>query len=229
MQMQDALRHVRGGAALADLAAAFAITPEQARTISAVVGAEFARRLEQHTLSRGGLADLTQVVGRSAPAEQVATGSALLRSPAALAEGKAILGDLLLGSKEQSRAVAARAARRAGVGAKQVEDMLPALALLTMASLAARSSDSIKDLYARMPPLGRLSAGSAHADIAGVIRRGCGSGPYGPMALRHLVRNVLARAGDFRPRGALFWYVTFLLRPLRIGADRLGALFRRGF
>ena len=213
---------------MADVAAAFGITPEQVRVAAAVVGAEFARRLEQYTLSRGGLADLVQALGSTKPAEHVARGSGFLRGADAQADGNSVLNHLL-GSKDKSRALAARAARRAGVGAPLMQDMLPALALLTMASLSARSSDSIRELHARTPAISRLSRGSAHADLAEVIRRGVGAGPYGAGALRYLVRNLLSRAGNFRHRGPLSWYAQFLMQPARRGAEVLGRLARRAF
>jgi hypothetical protein len=227
MHRQDALRHAREGTGMTDLAAAFGITPEQARAAAGVIGPEFARRLEQHTLSRGGLADLVQVLASPKPGEYVARGGAALRGAEAQSDGNAILAHLL-GSKDQSRGLAARAARRAGVDPALMQEMLPALALLAMATLGTRSSDSIRELHARTPAISRLTRGSAHADLAEVLRRGLGTGRHGAGALRYLVRNLLSRAGNFRHRGALAWYTHFLLTPVRRAADRTAALVRRG-
>ena len=104
--------------------------------------------------------------------------------------------------------------------------MLPALAAVTMGGLAARASGSLGEVLRVMPSLGRWSRGEPHADLADILRRGCGAGPYGPVKLRRVVRRALARAGGFRPRGPLRWYLHFMLaksvlQPMRWVMERL--------
>jgi hypothetical protein len=75
-----------------------------------------------------------------------------------------------------------------------------------------------------MPSLGHWSKGSPHADLADILRRGCGGGPHSPRQLPRAVRRCLAQAGSF---GALGWYVRFmLLRPASVALrPLLGRIF----
>jgi hypothetical protein len=225
MQMHDALRHTPGGAALADLAATFAVTPEQAAAAMRVVGTELAWHLEKNTLSRCGLADLLEAVGSGEHAkllEGEAFGSEAMR-----AEGNAILGHIL-GSKHRSRALAARAARQAGLTPETVQAMLPGLAVVTMAGLASRAQNGLRKVLSVMPSQGKWSRGSPHADLADILRRGCGAGPYAKARLRRVVRNAVVGGGSFRPRGALRWYLHFMLaRPTMAPLRRVLARFAR--
>ena len=197
-------RDAREGAIADDIAQAYGITAEQARIIVREVGAEFSRRLAQITLSRGGLADIVAALG----------------DPRVLEDGNAALA-LVLGSKDRSRAVAARAGKRAAVDAARVQQMLPAIAQSFVGAMSASAKPSLTETYSRMPSLGRLSRGSMHADIADVLRRGCGSGPWGPAVFRRRVRGILARAGRYSQSGLLSWYLGYLLTPARIVLSKM--------
>lgn len=209
MQMHEALRHVQGAAAAADLAAAFAIPPAKAEAVMRAVASELARHLERNTLSRAGLADLVEALGHGHHAKYLEGGD-IFRDAAVRADGNAILGHIL-GSKDRSRALAARAARQARLGEEMVRSMLPALAAVAMAGLAVRASGGLGEVLRVMPSLGRWSRGGPHADLADILRRGCGGGPYAPAKLRRVVRRAFARAAGFRPRGAARWYLHFML------------------
>lgn len=220
MQMHDALRHTPGGAALSALAAAFGATPEQVAAAMHVVGSELAWHLEKNTLSRCGLADLVEAIGRGEHAKLLAGGDAF-RGEAMRAEGNAILQHIL-GTKDRSRALAARAARRSGLNEETLRAMLPSLAVVTMAGLASRAKNSLRKVLSVMPSLGSWSRGSPHADLADILRRGCGAGPYAKGRLRRVVRTAVVGGGSFRPRGALRWYLHFMLaRPVRAPIGRL--------
>ena len=210
MQMHDALRHMQGGPAVSDLAAAFDVTPAEAEVVMHAVGRELAWHLEKNTISRAGLADLVEALGSGHHVKYL--DGDVFRDAAACADGNAILGHIL-GSKERSRAVAARAARQAGLQQKVVRSMLPALAAVTMGRLAGRANGSLGEVLGVVPSLDRWSRGDPYADLADILRRGCGAGPYARGKLRRVVRGVLARAGDFKPRGAVRWYMHFMLRP----------------
>ena len=98
--------------------------------------------------------------------------------------------------------------------------MLPGLAVTAMVALAARARQGLGEILGVLPPLGRRSRGSPHADLADILRRGCGAGPYAPARLRRVVRQSIARAAHFPARSALGWYLQFMLvrplwRPLR--------------
>ena len=208
MQMQDTVRGVQGESIAGRLAAAFDITPAQAEAVMRAVMPELAWRLETNTLSRGGLADLVEALGNSEHASWLDRTDMF---QAAAAHGNAILARVL-GSKEASRTLAARAARQSKLDPALVRAMLPGLAALAMATLALRSKASLGEILAHTPPLGRLSRGSPHADLADIMRRRCGAGPYSPRVLPRTVRHSIARAAGFSPRGALAWYLSALWR-----------------
>ena len=63
-----------------------------------------------------------------------------LGRPESIADGNAILGHLL-GSKETSRAVAARAAQRSGVSDSILKQMLPVIATMAMGALSKQTKE----------------------------------------------------------------------------------------
>jgi len=209
MQMQDTLRHVRGGPVVAVLAEAFAVAPEKADAALSVVVREMAWHLERNTLSRGGLADLVEALGSGHLAKYLSDADAL-RGEMVRADGNAVL-EHVLGTKDRSQTLTRRTAREAGLGEGAAASMLPALATLAMARVDAGARKDLGEVLAVMPSLGRWSRGSPHADLADILRRGCGGGPYAPAKLRRMVRRVIARAAGFPQRGALRWYLQFIL------------------
>ncbi len=213
MQMHDARRQVEGGAVVAHLASAFAITPGQAEAVVRTVMPEFAWYLQRNTLSRGGLADLVEALGSGHHARYL-DGINVFSDAAAVVEGNAILGHLL-GSEEACRSLARRAGRRAAISEDRVRSMLPGLAAAAMAGLAARAQRGLGEIVSVIPPLGRRGAGHAYAELAAILRRGCGVGPYDSGRLRHMVRWVVARAGGFEPIGPVRWYLDFMV--MRLG------------
>jgi Bacterial protein of unknown function (DUF937) len=221
MQMHDALRYMQGGPAVSDLAAAFDVTPAAAEAVMQAVARELAWHLEKNTISRAGLADLVEALGSGHHVKYLDGGN-VFRDQAACADGNAILGHIL-GSKERSRTVAARAARQAGLGQEVVRSMLPGLAAVTMGRLAGRANGGLVEVLGVVPSLGPRSRGDPHADLADILRRGCGAGPYAKGKLRRVVRRVLARAGGFKPRGAVRWYMHFMLRPVMTRAQSIAS------
>ncbi len=222
--MHDTRPHLQGGTVVRDLATAFDLAPAQAEAVMRAVMPELARHLEQNTLSRSGLADLVAALGSGHHAKYV-DGDKPFSDVAARADGTAILGHIL-GSKARSRALAARAARQTGVSEGRIRSMLPALAVLAMGGLAVRARASLGEVLKVMPSLGRCSRGSPHADLADILRRGCGAGPYAAPKLRRAVRRAVARAGGFSARGPVRWYLHFMLArpalaPVRAVAARM--------
>lgn len=225
MQMHDTLRQVQVGSLIDELAAAFAIAPGQADAVMRAIMPEFTWHLQKNTLSRGGLADLVEALGSGHHVAYLSAGNAF-RDAAVRADGNAILGRLL-GSKDASRTLAARAARQSGLSQAQVAAMLPALAAVTMGGLALRAQSGLGEVVAQVPPLGRLGRDNPHADLAGILRRRCGAGRYSPRALPRAVRRAIARAAGFPSRSVIIWYVRFMIgragvRMLRAMAGRPG-------
>jgi Bacterial protein of unknown function (DUF937) len=230
MQMGDALRQVQGGQvqgeSVADaLAKTYAISPAQARAVMRAVETEFAWALETLSLNRAGLADLVELLGQLDKAAYLGN-SNLFEDAAARADGNRVLA-LLLGGGDARTMLSTGVAGRIGISEATVAAMLPGLAALTLATLAARAKSTLGALLARMPALGRWSKGSPHADLADILRRGCGAGPYSSRKLPKVVRRCLARAGRFGGFGAAGWYVRFML--LRPAAKALRPLLGRIF
>ena len=212
MQMHDALRQVQGGTAVDALATSCNVSPEQARAVMRAVAPEFAWAIETHCLNRGGLADLVEAIGHIDKASYLASGN-FIDDEAARTDGDRVLG-LLLGLADARAMLTADVARRTGVSEAAVAAMLPGLAVLTLAALAGRVRNSVGALLSRMPALGRWSKGSPHADLADILRRRCGGGPYASGKLRRVVRQRISRAGGFGSLGVIGWYLRFMvLRP----------------
>ncbi|MBX9587969.1 MAG: DUF937 domain-containing protein [Hyphomonadaceae bacterium] len=209
MQMRDAIEQVQAGSLTDRLAEAFAVTPAQADAVMRWVASDFAWYLQKNTLSRGGLADLVEALGSGHHAAYLSH-SDVFRDEAVGADGNAILG-ALLGSKDASRMLAARAARRCGLTTAQVAAMLPYLAGTMMGSLARRAQLSLGNILAQVPPLGTLGSGNAYVDLAGILRRRCGAGAYSPRALPRAVRRAISRAAGFYNHGVLVWYARFMV------------------
>jgi hypothetical protein len=207
--MYDALRYSDMQALADGLAAAFAIEHARAVAVLRAIAPEFAWYLQKNTLSRGGLADLVEALGSGHHAGYVSGGSGVFTDAAVRADGDAILGHLLR-SKHASRALAARVARRSGVDAATVVRMLPCLAAVTMGTLALRALPGLDAIVANVPPLGRLSRGNAHADLAGILRRRCGAGHYSPRALPRAVRRAIAGPAGFSSGSIFAWYFKFM-------------------
>ena len=200
MQMHDALGIVSARSSIDQLAGAFAIAPAQADAVTRALVPEFAWQLETMALSRGGLADVVELLGSDHRTAQLASGRNFGGEAAA---GKDILARVL-GTRAASRTLAARAARRCGVDADTIAAMLPHLALVVIGAVAQRANPGLAAVLAQVPPLGRLSRGSPHADLAGILRRRCGAGCHSPRALPRAVRRALPG------RGIVVWYLSFM-------------------
>jgi hypothetical protein len=209
MRTHDALAPLQAGALAEQLAAAWTIAPARAEGVLRAIMPEFAWRVETAALSRGGLADLVEALGSVDRAAYLKAGG-LFGDEAARRDGGEILARLL-GTKDASRALAARVARRSGVDAAQIVEILPHLAVAAVASLALRCNAGLSGVLAQVPPLGRLSRGSRHADLAGILRRRCGAGACSPRALPRAVRRAIAGGAASRGRSTAVWYVRFMI------------------
>lgn len=215
MQMQDALRQAQGRSAADTLVKSYDISLAQARAVVRAVAPAFAWGLETASLSRGGLAELVEAVGRIEKAKYQDSRN-IFHDDAARADGDRIL-DLLVGPSDAQATLVAQIARQTGVGEDTVAAMLPGLAVLTLAALATRARGTLGALLAVMPSLGRWSKGNPHADLADILRRRCGGGPYASRQLYRTVRRRLARAGGFGNFGGIGWYARYmLLRPASV-------------
>ncbi len=162
--------------AVQQTATAFGISPAQAQAAMGVMIDALSNRLERNTLSRGGLADLVRAVGD--PRNAAYAGGDLVGSAAQREGGNAILAHIL-GSRDASRGVAARAARAAGLPAATAEAMLPQVAAMMMGEVQKAAQGPFDDILRRIPGLdealreidGRRAAGGG-----GSVPRSGGAG-----------------------------------------------------
>ncbi len=147
MDLIDIVRLAQGGNAIANMARTFNITPEQAEAAVQALIPELARGIERNTLSRGGIADLMETVGRH---------SGTLQDPAMFgnanvhAQGNEILGQIL-GTKDASRSAAYRASLSSGLGEGLLKMLLPYIAQMLMGAIAGKAQGGLGDILSKIP------------------------------------------------------------------------------
>ena len=151
MRILDYLTGPQGQQAIGNLARSFGIPPDQAKTALGAIVPELARSVERNTLNRGGIADLVAAMGKANPELTLEPG-ADLKSPQANMQGIEVL-EQIFGTKNKSRAVAARVARETGLQEDVIKSMLPAAASMTMAALAKGSRTQLQDVIGNVPGL----------------------------------------------------------------------------
>ncbi len=161
MQLLDEVRQAQGGHAIENMARSFNITPAQAEAAIAAVLPEFSRAIERNTLNRGGLADLIGALG-SGRHQAALENPNLFKSTELRDDGNAILGHVL-GGKDQSRAVAARASLSSGLGSSVLQMMLPYIIQMLMGGLAGKAQGGLGDILSKIPgmPGGTQPSGRA--------------------------------------------------------------------
>jgi hypothetical protein len=163
MQLLDDVRQAQGGHAIANMARSFNITPAQAEAAIAAVLPEFSRAVERNTLNRGGLADLIGALG-SGRHQAALENPNLFKSTELRDDGNAILGHVL-GGKDQSRAVAARASLSSGLGSSVIQMMLPYIIQMLMGGLAGKAQGGLGDILSKIP--GMSGSPQPHAPQGG--------------------------------------------------------------
>jgi hypothetical protein len=149
MQLLDDVRRAQGGHAIENMARTFNVTPAQAEAAIAAILPEFSRAVERNTLNRGGLADLIGALG-SGRHQAALENPNLFKSTELRDDGNAILGHVL-GGKDQSRAVAARASLSTGLGSSVIQMMLPYIIQMLMGGLAGKAQGGLGDILSKIP------------------------------------------------------------------------------
>lgn len=251
MALIEILQSAQGGQAMHNLARQFGIAPEQAEAVVASIIPEIARKVEKETLNRGGLSDLIGALGAAQP-ERVLDSANALSDPATKQLGIGFL-EQILGTKDQSRAVAGRAARTTGVPESLIKSMLPYVVTMVMGAVAKQAGGSLGDLLARLPGLAGAAGGGGMPAPAAARGAGPlsipdgppsswgGSNPYGGLAeairkrgtqvnggsLGNIVRDVVGGALGFRNRGFISWVIQAVIA--RYGWTILKMLLGRAF
>lgn len=133
MTLEATLEDAQGGALIKNLATAFGVDPGQAQQAVGVMTEALTRRIDRNSLSRGGTADIVDLIAHS-NAERILSNPKDLAAAQAEATGNDIL-NVLIGSKDTSRGIAYRAAKQSGLDETVVKKMLPTVASIVIGSL----------------------------------------------------------------------------------------------
>lgn len=148
LNLKNLLDDTPGSSPVANIATAFGVDPEKAAPAIQVLTQALADRVERNTLSRGGLADIIDIMARPG-AGRALTDPQALATPEVEQIGNTVL-DVLLGSKHASRGVAARAARQSGIDEATLKKMLPAVASTLIGALQAKAMPQIEKSVASL-------------------------------------------------------------------------------
>lgn len=195
MNLKNLLDDTPGASPVASIATAFGVDPEKAAPAIQILTQALADRVERNTLSRGGLADIIDLVARPGTGRALGDPQALT-SPEVANAGNSVL-DVLLGSKHASRGVAARAARASGIDEETMKKMLPAVASTLMGALQAKTMPQIEKSVAALAgsplplpgekgPIPRQRSNPADYDLpqsSGGGRSGTGGRGSGPLTI----------------------------------------------
>lgn len=144
MQILDIINASQGGAAAASLARSAGIDQATAERALQALLPRLTQRMERNTLSRGGLADLVSMLGSEDRSAYLSDPS-VIGSPAMREDGNAIL-EQILGSKNDSRKLADRAARETGISDSVLKQLLPMVAAMAMGGLAKEAGGPLDAL-----------------------------------------------------------------------------------
>lgn len=152
MQITNIVENAQAGELPAHLAQSFGITFDQATKAAAQVMKELAFAFEKRTISRGGLADVVELLGDGSAGRAFYDASNLTGQSTRQA-GDHIL-DVLVGDKHQSRGIAQRVARETGVSADVVKGMLPVVASAMVGGLQRETQAAFSRGVRDIPGLG---------------------------------------------------------------------------
>ena len=215
---------------LAELGRAFGLSPDDVEKVAEALLPDLALKVEKRSLSQDGLANIVDLIAATKP---IAEDPKQLDRTTAQSVGIPILEELL-GSKDGSRFLAARTARRTGVSADKIEDLLPGIGTMAMAGVARETEPAFRQLFDQIPsgtsasaipkqaPLpvpdhipgvGTGGQRSPYQDISDIFRRRRTPGPSAPSkgGLGNIIRDALGSALGYRNRGVMGWIVRFLL------------------
>lgn len=145
MQIENILNQAQSTAAIKNIASAFGIDPEKTEIAVEYMLQTLADRIERNTLSRGGVADMVDLLGRP-QAGRAFNDPENLGSSQMVEIGNYIL-DVLYGDKHLSRGIAARAASRANINEEVTKRMWPVVASLMIGALQSKAQPSLERTF----------------------------------------------------------------------------------
>jgi hypothetical protein len=191
MDLVKLLHDADGGAGLAALGRSFGLSADQTGKVVASIVPQMAQRLERNTLSRGGVADLVAMMG-AVQAAGTAHPDAI-GSDAGREHGEALL-EQMFGTRDQSRAVAAKASYATGIGDSIIKAMLPYIASMVINAVVKRTSGGLGDILSKLPNMG---AGPS----TGGGRNSAGNSQTGPGDIFSKIPNIGGNAPINAPAG----------------------------
>ena len=138
MNMLDLLKSAQGGNGLENLARQFGLGQEQTESVLRGVLPAVSAGFKQRTQSQDGLAGILRSI-QGTDHEDVFGDPAALQRDDVQSRGNDILGQIF-GSKDVSRAVAAKTEQSSGVGSDLVKKMLPVVVSMVMGGMQKRAS-----------------------------------------------------------------------------------------
>jgi hypothetical protein len=177
MNILDTIMNSGNGAAVRQIGSQLGLDDAQTASALAALVPAVSAGLRQNVQSPDGLGGLVSALSGGSHQRYIDDPTALA-DPGAVADGNGILGHVL-GNKEVSRQVAARAGAQTGLGPEVMKRMLPLVAALVMGAMsrqaAAGGSSLTTGAGGLLEMLGgaldRNRDGSALDDIAGIIGR----------------------------------------------------------
>ena len=174
----------RSGGSIQQLARQFGISDEQAEGAVRGLAPALTGALGKNAASPGGLESLLGALQKGQHQRYVDEPAALAEETT-VADGNAILGHLL-GSKDESRRVAAAASEGSGLDVGMLKQMLPLVASLLMGSVGGQANKSgalsggnLGGLASVLQGLGAGGAGGGLGDMLGGAMGGGGGGAMG--------------------------------------------------
>lgn len=176
MNILDTITGAHNGAAVDQLATQFGLSREQTSQAMSALMPALAAGLQKNMSSQNGVSGLLSALS-SGHHQTYLENPASLSDPSTRDDGNAILGHVL-GSKDVSRAVAARASQKTGLDTGILKQMLPLVAALAMGGLSrqTRAGTNVDSQAAGgsimsmlEPMLDRNRDGSMVDDVVGLV------------------------------------------------------------
>ena len=145
MQIDRILNDPASSAVIKNLATAFGVDPDRATPAIELMFQALTDRIERNTLSRGGVADVVDLLGKPNIGRALSDPQGLA-SPQVANAGNTVL-DVLYGSKHASRGIAAHAAARTGLNEDVAKRMLPVVASLLIGVLQSKAQGQISERF----------------------------------------------------------------------------------
>lgn len=164
LNLMDMLTQANGGQGVSQVAQQFGLDQSQAQSAIGALLPALSSGLKRNAAQPGGLEALMGALQKG-DHEKYLDNPSTLSNPETVSDGNAILGHLL-GSKEVSRAAAARASEKTGLSDGLLKQLLPVVATMAMGALSKQKKDSgIADILA-----GALSgSGSQGGGLGGML------------------------------------------------------------